>query len=226
MPKKPETPSDAPEDFWLTVHRATPKVDILRYFPYGPENIFEYWCVGKVNLKEVYKEPRNKKMKELDYIFRIVEETGRAVSYLTKQKDFSDKQRLEAFCLWDLFHSGIAGWTKEPLKELSEEEKEELYSYHKDRADRMYCQGKYRNKKQKLEEEKFYKSQGKEWNKKRIDAERKGDEHNRKDNGIYEVKHYPLVAHTNCGNGIQPLYTIQQLSAIWCQVACWFENLC
>lgn len=223
--KKIITP-DAPEDFWLTVYKATPKVDILNYYPYSDNYNFEYWCVGKVNLKEVYKEPRNKKMKELDYIFRIVEETGRAVSYLTKQSDFSDKQRLEAFCLWDLFHSGIAGWTKEPLKGLSEEEKEELYAFHKDRADRIYCQGKYRNKKQKLEEEKFYKSQGKEWNKKRIDAERKGDAHNRKENGIYEVKHYPLVAHTNCGNGIVSLYSKRELAAIWTIVSCCFENLC
>jgi hypothetical protein len=51
--------------------------------------------------------------------------------------------------------------------------------------------------------------------------------HNRKEYGIYYIKHLPLVELTNgLNNRIKPLYTKQELAAIWLMVSCAFENLC
>jgi hypothetical protein len=199
------------ENFGGIVRKEVPKLDILSYYPYGSKTIWEYWCTGKVDLEQAHKERWNKGIRtEKDYILKILTEVGRAMNYLALDhcEDPFDRQRVEAFALWRLFYGGLAGWAKQPLKGLSEKQKEELYAFHEDRSDKVCVQGKYSKKKEELTEE--YKKSMKDLKMS-----------NRKRHGIYEVKYLPLMNYEG-----KPLYDKAQLAAIWTLVMCYFENLC
>jgi hypothetical protein len=194
-----------------------PKLDILNYYPYGKETIWTYWLCGKVNLKKVHLEERNKNKTELDYVHSIMEDIGRAMHYLTVihgDWECFDEQRVRAFALWRLMKSGVVEWTKAPLKGLSETQKEDLYKLH-DKRYKLLCPTRKDSIEMELEKDKKYM---KLIEKSRIE--------NRKKLGIYEIKHFPLTQYSNAAPIPKILYTKQQLAAIDLMVSCAFENLC
>lgn len=206
-------------DFSKEVGEHFKKLDILKYYPYGPETTWEYWLCGKVNLKKVYLDERLKRKTEWEYVFSIIEETARAMNYLMVHGDhhWFDHQRLNAFALWHLFHSGDCGWSKKNLKGLTLDQKTKLF--WKGQEDANALSGLDKN------DIRFNGSETKESKKLR-------DEwfnHSLKKYGVYEVRHKPLIQHSNTvrrGRSPKVLYTKQELAAIDLMVACYFENLC
>jgi len=201
-------------EFTQIVAEAFPKLDILSYYPYGPKTEWSYWLCGKVNLKKEYLDERNKNKTELELVFSIIEETARAMNYLmTHGNDhWFDRQRVKAFALWRLFHSGDQGWTKEPLKGLNEQQKKKLF--YKGQKDGKLAHGrdktdiKPKKDKESLKiEENWFKSCLKNY-------------------GVYEVRQLPLIKYSNTTDHPEILYTKQELCAISLMVTCAFENLC
>ena len=208
------------KEFGDIVDEAFTKLEILDYYPYGPKTDWSYWLCGNVDLREVYKEKRYKIRTEENLITRIFEEVGRSMSYLMVHGNdhYFDRQRIEAFAMWKLFERGWVEWTKEPLKGLSKIEKDKLYALHENRANLLYG-------------DKAFSSQmngaTKEEKEKMAKLDLRSKMRNRKEYGIYYVKHLPLLESTNNGlHRIKPLYTKQELAAIWLIVSCAFENLC
>jgi hypothetical protein len=200
----------------------------LNYYPYGNKTQWESWICGKVDLRKVYKDKRNNGKTEKDYAYSIIEEVGRAMAYLIVHGNTNtfDRQRIEAFALHNLFYVGISGWTKKPLKWLSDKEKEKLYEIHEDKACKLHSNGKYASERDK----KYEKQRMKE----KTPAQRKEYHrvienialHNRAKYGIYFIEHFPLSAFSNSGNPWKCFYTKQELAAIDLMVSCAFENLC
>lgn len=209
-------------EFANIVEQHIPKLDILNYYPYGPKTDWTYWLCGDVDLRKVYKDERNAPRTSEQLVFKIIQEVGYAMNYLMihGNNDWFNRQRIEAFAMWRLFNMGIVNWTKKPLKGLSNSEKDKLYEIHEKRANKMYGHPafgysydmKFKTKKQKEEMK---------------DLDLKHKMYNRKKYGIYYIEHLPLLQYTNNGkNHIKPLYTKQELAAIWLMVNCAFENLC
>lgn len=185
--------------FAKAVDKAFPKLDILKYYPYGPEVRWSYWLCGQVNLTRVYLEKRNRSKTNRELVLSIIEETARAMSYLmTHGNDhWYDRQRIEAFALWKLFHHGDAGWSKKNLKGLTLEEKTKLFWKHQNSV----------HIKDKNERDRWFK-------------------HCLKTYGVYEIRQRPLIQASNTTNHSKILYTHQELCAIDLMVTCAFENLC
>jgi len=212
------------------VEEAFPKLDILKYYPYGPRTDWSYWLCGDVDLRKQHLERYNRKRTREEMVYRIVEETGRAMNYLTCWGDHAayDHQRVEAFCLWNLFHSGVAGWNLEAVKGKTAEEIEAMEKYQKPRIDKYYGHGKYADARQKKQEAmlmKQWKRTPESW------AEHEQIELNckvahRRDYGIFEITHFPLRRFSNCSSEPVIFYTKQELAAILLMVDCAFENLC
>lgn len=210
------------KEFDDIIREAVPKLDILNYYPYGPKTDWSYWLCGDVDLRKVYKDERNSPRTSEQLVFRIIEDVGRAMSYLMTHGNvhWFDHQRIEAFAMWRLFDSGIVDWTKEPLKGLSKAEKDVLYDIHEKRANRLYGRPAFGYRHD-------MKGASKKQKEEMAALDLKHKMHNRKEYGIYYVEHLPLVELTNSGNNrIKPLYTKQELAAIWLMVSCAFENLC
>jgi hypothetical protein len=205
-------------EFSTEVDEYFKKLDILKYYPYGPETTWKYWLTGTVNLKKEYLDKRNKHKTEWDYIFSIIEETARAMNYLMVHgnDDGFDHQRLNAFALWHLFHSGDCGWSKKNLKGLNFEQKTKLF--WKGQKDAEVLSGIdpiERNFRSAKDPESTRIRDN--WFKESL-----------KNYGVYEVRRKPLIQHSNTVSGKRPnvLYTKQELAAIDLMVACYFENLC
>ena len=211
------------KEFSDIVNDAFKKLDILNYYPYGPRTDWSYWLCGDVDLKKEYKKDRNKNVTSETLIFKIFEEVGRSMNYLmTHGNDhWFDRQRINAFAIWKLINSGWVEWTKEPLNGLSKTEKEKLYDIHEKRANLLYGHPAF-GYSHNLPSDAL-KKEKEEWAKNDL----KSKMENRKKYGIYYVKHLPIIELTNSGkNKIIPLYTKQELAAIWLMVSCSFENLC
>jgi hypothetical protein len=206
------------------VYKSFDKQDILDYYPYGKETEWNYWLCGKVDLRKVYKEKRNEKKTPKDLVLGILDETARAMNYLMVHGNYQvfDRQRIEAFTLYRLFHRGIVDWTKKPLKGLSEKEKDELYKLHEKRYDLVMNDINHRSEKQ---TRRLMKNKPEELAK-YDDLCVKAKIANRKKYGILFVKHMPLMQYGNCADIPKILYTKQQLCAIDLMVTCAFENLC
>jgi hypothetical protein len=203
-------------DFSTEVDEYFKKLEILKYYPYGPETTWKYWLTGEVNLKKEYLEDRNKDRTEQELVFSIIEEVGRAMNYLMVHgnDDGFDHQRLNAFALWHLFHSGDCGWSKKNLKGLSLEQKTKLF--WKGQKDAKELSGinphilsidSPNSKKDRKIRDDWFKASLKNY-------------------GVYEVRHKPLIQFSNTTYHPKILYTKQQLCAINIMVACYFENLC
>lgn len=206
MKPDPEKYNHVKKEFASLVEEHFPKLDILNYYPYGPKVTWNYFLCGEVNLKKVYLDDRNKEKTEKDYIFNIKNEVARAMHYLMVYGNYHwfDNQRIEAFALWKLFHSGKVEWTKKPLKGLSNEEKLKLYRKCKKKSNLLYTDPERPpRKKEDLKSELYY----------------------LKTYGVYETKHFPLVSFGS-RQFEKPLYTIPELAAIELMVDCAFENLC
>lgn len=207
------------ENFGETVAKEFPNLEILKYFPYGPETTWSSWICGTIDLRDWYKEPHNKKKTEKDYVLSIIEETARAMSYMTTHLNGcgGDGQRIAAFGMWHLFHCGWMEWTKEPLVGKNNKEIAELIEFHRKRSDLVHNTKKdtlkdFANKKQM---EKYLKTK------------RKNQKHHLKEYGVFEVKHFPLTQFSNTCHGLPKiLYTKQELAAIDLMVMDAFENLC
>jgi hypothetical protein len=205
------------------------KQRILKYYPYGPETTFDSWLTGKVDLREIYKEKRNKHKTEKDYVFSIIEETARAMSYLTVwgyEEGFAH-QRIEAFNLWQLFHNGIIGWSKKPLKGKTPEEIDEIVRINNEKYSVLDSDNDPNSfmYKQNKEMEKYYKKHP-DKKKELEELELKAKKYNLKKYGVYEVKHLPLTQPSNVFKKPKILYTKQELAAIDLYVSMAFENLC
>lgn len=192
---------------------------ILDYYPFGSKTEWEYWLCGKVNLKKEYLNKSYEKLTETDLILKILKEVGRAMHYTVvpygsdqEKDDWFMRQRIEAFNMWKLFTCGEISWNKKILKNKTVKEVEAL---------------------EKLNLKKYYKAIGKIDNNLKIFKDKQSKdkylklvEKNKltyfKKYGILEVKHMPLMQ--RCTN--KPLYTKQQLCAIWLIVECAFENMC
>jgi hypothetical protein len=205
-------------EFTTEVNEYFKKLDILKYYPYGPETTWEYWLCGKVNLKKEYLDARNKHKTEWDYVFSIVEETARAMNYLMTHgnDDGFDHQRLNAFALWHLFHSGDCGWSKKNLKGLTTEQKTTLFWKGQKDAEKLSAIDPATKKINTSEDKETVKIRD-NWLKASL-----------KTYGVYEVRRKPLIQYSNSVSGKRPvvLYTKQELAAINLMVSCAFENLC
>ena len=209
------------KDFGDVVHKEIEKLDILKYYPYGPETKWTYWLCGDVDLTKRYLDKRNKGKKEIDYVLSIYDEIGRAMNYLMLNGEhWRDHQRIEAFALFRLFHSGIVGWNKKIIEGKTVKEIESLEEQHKKLYDKTYGLPKVED------------WQAKRWKKypeEKIKHDKmmlKSKLYNRKKYGIYTVTHLPLTQHANTATIPKILYTKQQLAAIDLMVTCYFENLC
>lgn len=206
-----------------------PKQSLLKYYPYGPEKTWDYWCTGEIDLSKVHKDPRFKKKTEKDYIFSIVEEVARAMNYLTLNAsgtDGFDHQRLEAHAMWHLIHAGDMGWSKDSLKGLSKSKINSLLDLHKDRADQVYGRGKYANAKRQKEEAALLDSMTKKKRKEYLKLTDSRGNGYLDTYGIYEIRQFPLIPFSNSMAKFKSFYTKQQLAAIHVMVICAFENLC
>lgn len=212
-----------------TISKSFAKQRILKYFPYGPETTFNSWLTGEVDLREIYKDKRYKHKTEKDYVFSIIEETARAMHYLIVHGNYEgfENQRIEAFNLWHLFHSGYMGWTKKPLKGKTEKEINEIIKENKEKFSILTGENdpNYFGYKQNKLMEEYYKKYPKE-KKEMEEIHLKAEKHNLKKYGVYEVKHLPLTQPSNSFNKPKILYTKQQLAAIDLYVGMAFENLC
>jgi len=218
------------DKFNEVVEEAFPKLDILNYYPYGPKTDWSYWLCGDVDLREAHRERYNRGRSKEEMVFRIVEETGRAMHYLTcwGSSDAFDRQRVEAFCMWRLFHSGVAGWNFDAVQGKTTKEIEAMEKYQKPRIDNYYGNGKHADtwkKKQERMLEKQWRRTPESW------AEHEQIELNckiahRRDYGIFEITHFPLRRFSNCSREPVIFYTKQELAAILLMVDCAFENLC
>jgi hypothetical protein len=206
MKPDPEKYNHITKEFSKLVDDQFPKLDILNYYPYGPEVNWKYFLCGEVNLKEVYLDDRNKNKTANDYIYNIIHEVARAMNYLMVFGNYHwfDRQRIEAFALWRLFYSGDINWTKKPLKGLSNEEKIKLYRKCKKKSKLLYTDPERSTRKK---------------------EDPKMESYYLKAFGVYETKHFPLESFGS-RQYKKPLYTIQQLAAIELMVDCFFENLC
>jgi len=212
------------------IGEAFAKQDILKYYPYGKETAWDYWLTGHIDLRRQHLAPHNKDRSAEEMTFRIIEETGRAMNYLTcwGTDEGFDRQRIEAFCLWQLFHGGVAGWNKEPIVGKTVKQIEAMEKKEKDRIDNYYGNGKYADDRQKKQEQML----DKQWNATPEDrAEHDRIElactiAHRRDYGIFQVTHFPLRRFSNCSGEPVLFYTRQQLAAILTYVDCAFENLC
>jgi hypothetical protein len=217
------------ENLWDLVNDYFPTQPILKYFPYGPETQWSYWLTGTIDLRDVYKEKRNKNKTEKDYIFSIVEGVARAMNYLTVHSSGTscfDRQRLEAHAMWSLFHSGDMGWSKDNIKGLSKTKLDEYIAFHKNRSDQVYGHGKYADDETKKYEAKRLKEMTLKQRREHDKFDKKHKKHNLKEHGVYEVRHFPLIPYSNTRATWKSFYTKQQLAAIDIMVACAFENLC
>jgi hypothetical protein len=198
------------------VYANFPKLDILKHYPYGDEENWSYWLCGDVNLKKVHLMERNKGKTDMDYVTDIMRETARAMHYMVLHHgnfDPTDSQTIIAFGLWELFDSGWAGWNKKLTKGKT---LDEIIALEKEQAKRIsMVRFGYVGGKDPEPNTKEYK-----------EAKQKSVEANRKEGGVYEVKHYPLLSQTRKNQTRKPLYTKQQLAAISLMVDCEFENLC
>jgi hypothetical protein len=193
------------KEFSKLVDDHFPKLNILNYYPYGSRIIWKHWLTGEVNLKKVYLDDRNKDKTANDYISNIKCEVARAMNYLMVYGNYHwfDRQRIEAFSLWRLFHSGDYGWTKKPLKGLTDDEKIKLYKKYQKKSNMLYP----------------------EETQKKLKIDISVVQSFLKKHGVYEVRHFPLISY-GPRQYKKPLYTIQQLAAIELMVDCAFENLC
>lgn len=183
-----------------------PKLDILKRYPYGDKTDWSYWLCGDVNLKKVHLLEHNKGKTEMDYVTRIMGETARAMQYMVMHHgnfDPTDSQTIIAFGLWELFDSGWVGWNKKLTKGKTLDEIIAIEKVHDKRSNMIH------------------KHPSKPRTKDYMEAVRRCREVNRKELGVYEVKHFPLLSREQ-----KPLYTKQQLAAISLLVDCEFENLC
>jgi hypothetical protein len=203
-------------EFSGIVKDAFPKLDILNYYPYGPEVNWEYWLTGKINLKKEYLDERNKDKTELELVFSIIEETARAMNYLiVHQNDhWFDRQRIEAFALWKLFHSGDTGWSKKNLKGLTIEQKTKLFWKGQLDAEKLSGPNPHENDFRKAKD------------KKSVEIRNNWFNECLKNYGVYEVRIKPLIQYSNTTRHPKILYTKQELCAINVMVTCAFENLC
>lgn len=187
------------------------RLPILSYFPYSDNTSYMNFTGVIINLKELYLSDINKRKTANDYIIDIFKESGSAMHYLTRYREHNpkDTQTIRAFCMWELFNNGFVGWNKKIIEGKSKDEIAKIDKLHRKRYSMMqfgYVGGKDPNEPNTKE----YK-----------EAVRKCAIANRKDHGIYEVRHYPLVSHVGT-----PLYTKQELAAILFMVNDEFENLC
>lgn len=188
-----------------------PHTNVLNYYPYGNLTSMEFVLAGNaIDLKKEYLQAKNKGKTDMDYVVDILQEVGRAMHYLTVHRTFNpnDRQTITAFCMWDLFNSGCIDWNLEMTKDKSHDEIVKLEKLHAKRYS-MKRFG-YVGGKDPEPNTKEYK-----------EAKRICHIENRKNHGIYEVRYYPLLSDTR-----KPLYTKQQLAAIWSVVSDEFENLC
>jgi hypothetical protein len=203
-------------DFSTEVEDYFKKLEILKYYPYGPETTWKYWLTGEVNLKKEYLDERNKDRTEQELVFSIIEEVARAMNYLMVHgnDDGFDHQRLNAFALWHLFHSGDTGWSKKKLKGLSLDQKTKLF--WKGQKDAKMLSGRNphiisidspKSKEDRKLRDNWFKASLKKY-------------------GVYEVRHKPLIQFSNTTYHPKILYTKQELCAINLMVSCYFENLC
>lgn len=199
------------KDFSDIVDEEFPKLPILNYFPYGEETKYKDFMGGNHNLKNVYLSDRHKGKTSTDYIIAILKESGGAMHYKTRYRQFNqtESQTIRAFGMWELFNNGFVGWNKEMTEGKSPDEVIKLIKLHKKRYSMIeygYVGGTDPNK-----------PNTKEYR----DACKASAINNLQTYGIYEVKHYPLVSHIRT-----PLYTKQELAAIMFMVYDEFENLC
>ncbi len=52
------------KEFGDIVDRAFPKLDILNYYPYGPEKMYTYWLCGTTDLTKYHLDARNNERTE------------------------------------------------------------------------------------------------------------------------------------------------------------------
>jgi hypothetical protein len=219
--------NDIHPDFGKEVEEHFLNQKLLRYYPYTDNYHFEYWLTGEVDLRDVYKEKRNKNLTEWDYVYSITEEIARAMNYLMvhgtmtldepkgkkwwiKQGGY-DRQRREAFANWQLIHSGHMEWTKKPLEGLTEKQKVALYYECQEEAKKLYGN-----------DHKSTEPKTKEY----LELKKKSDEYNLKKYGVYKIWHFPLTQASNTTRKPKIFYTKQELAAIDLIVAMNFENLC
>lgn len=206
-------------DFYFKVLERMEALPMRQYYPYGPKVEFEYWTTGKVDLREVWKEPHNEGKTAKDYLLEIYSGIGGAMNYLAMETR-QDYQNMEALALFILFDRGDMGWTKEPLVGLTEEEGTALILKHKARYElsmkRQFSDDRQREYDAQVDLERTPE--------KRLEyaaAMAKSAQRNREENGIYEVRVLPLMNRDR-----EALYTIPELAAIDLMVGCEFENLC
>jgi hypothetical protein len=204
------------KEFREIVDKAFPNLDILKYYPYGPEVNWENWLTGGVNLKKEYLDERYKDKTELDLVFGIIEDTASAMNYLiTHGNDhWFDRQRIEAFALWRLFHNGDCGWSKKNLKGLTIEQKTKLFWKGQNDAEKLSGSNPNENDFRKAKDKETVKIRNNWFNA------------CLKNYGVYEVRIKPLIQYSNTTRTTNILYTRKELCAIKLMVDCYFENLC
>lgn len=198
-------------------HVEVSKLDILKYYPYGGKTEWSYWLTGKVDLKKQYEQAYFDRKSETGYVTRIMTEVSRAMHYLTVHRSFdpTDKQTITAFGMWGLFNNGLVGWNKKMTAGKSHDEIVKMEKIQKKRVNMMrHGCASYKDDMHKCETKEYK------------EAVKIGREDSRKKYGIYEVVYYPLMSDIQLSHEQVPLYTKQQLAAIWTMVMCEFENLC
>ncbi len=215
-------------DMHKIIDEAFPKLEILNYYPYGRKTQYPFFTGGMRDLRKEYLTKSNRGRSQADLVHLIIEEVGRAMSYLVRwgiEEDY-DRQRIEAFCMWKLFHSGVAGWSTEAIKGKSIKQIERLEKYHGIRSDMLHARGRYGDERSKAQDA-WMKAHTSPKELVELDElQLKAVEANRKTCGIYTVTHFPLTQPTNCTLTPRIFYTKKELAAIWLMVECAFENLC
>jgi len=199
------------EYFSAKVDEEFSNLPILSYYPYGEKEVYANTMGGSDNLKNLHLSDWNKGKTANDYALEILRESGNAMHYLTRHREFNptDTQTIRAFGMWELFNHGVVGWNKEITEGKSLDEIIKLEKLHTKRNSMIrygYVGGKDPNE----PTDKDYKS-----------IVRRSTIVNREKYGVYIVKHYPLLSDVGT-----ILYTKQELAAILFMVIDEFENLC
>lgn len=172
--------------------------ELIKYYPFGTETLYQFIQGPKVNLKTFRVFPRIEKMSSDRLLFEITSEVSRAMRYCsTVTHDNFDNQKLDAFCMEGLFRGGRAYWSKDIIK------------------------GKSLNTIRAMEEEQIPRIE-KLYGKKDSPYTEKEKRYRRKTYGVFIVDYFPLVSFYTG----QQLYTHRQLQIILCMVNNSFENLC
>ena len=219
-------------DMHRIIDEAFPNLEILKYYPYGRRTQYPFFTGGFRDLRKEYLRESNRGRSQADLVHLIIEEVGRAMNYLVRYgvEENYDHQRIKAFCMWRLFHNGVADWNKDIIKGKSIRQIEALEKYHKNRSDMLHANGRYADERSKRQEAEIRALYTPEVNKAfdiELDALNEIAEiSTREQYGIFQVTHFPLTQPTNVTLTPRIFYTKKELAAIWLMVEMAFENLC